>query len=171
MRRFILASQILLLAACQNTRPAPEREFELIRLEYASAEEVSQLLHDPGALRVAADTRTNSLLLTGSQADIVRAKELIVQLDAPVEQQADDDRAFVVIALEFADANEMALALGDLIADAQSAAGVSSEPNAPVALAASVQADPRTNSLLVSAKADDLQRIQSLVARLDVEAK
>ena len=171
MRRMILASQILLLAACQTSRPAPEREYELIRLEYASAEEVSRLLNEPGSLHVAPDQRTNSMPVSGNQSDVARAKELIVQLDAPLEQQATDERSFVVIALEFADATEMAAAIGDLIADAQSAAGVANESAPPIAAAASVQADPRTNSLLVSGKSDDLQRIQTLIAHLDVQAK
>ena len=58
-----------------------------------------------------------------------------------------------VVVLEFADATEMAKTLTELVGHEQ----------------ASIRADPRTNSLLITASQERLPQIKDLIARLDVE--
>ncbi len=76
-------------------RPDNE-EVEVIRLNHASASEVIRILGSlqsragqaagaPGAVRFAADERTNSILLSGDQPARVRMRGLIANLDTPVE--------------------------------------------------------------------------------------
>ena len=70
-------------------------EVEVIQLRHASAAEVIRILQSlqsrggqidgtPGAVRFAADERTNSILLSGDQTARVRMRGLIVNLDTPV---------------------------------------------------------------------------------------
>jgi len=70
-------------------------EVEVVQLRHASASEVIRILQSlqsrngqidgtPGAVRFAADERTNSILLSGDQAARVRMRGLIVNLDTPV---------------------------------------------------------------------------------------
>tara|TARA_R110002126_G_scaffold12416_17_gene54070 strand:- start:18698 stop:18982 length:285 start_codon:yes stop_codon:yes gene_type:complete len=65
---------------------------------------------------------------------------------------SDSQNAQVII-LEFADATEMAKTLTEFVGNEQT----------------TVRADPRTNSLLVTASQERLPQIKDLIARLDVE--
>jgi len=65
-----------------------------------------------------------------------------------------------VVVLEYAEADEVAAALEDLLADAT--AGSEQAPK--------VRADARTNSLLLHARPEALAELKDLIAQLDVEA-
>jgi hypothetical protein len=79
-------------------QPGPEKSrarsahIEVIRLQYAVSDEVVQLLSQtlPMAFqrgtRVVGDSRTNSLVVTGEEADLNDVKSLVVMLDVPVTQ-------------------------------------------------------------------------------------
>lgn len=62
-------------------------EFASIRLEYASAEEVATsltaLLGQEGGARIAADGRSNTLLVRGDAREIAQARSVVVALDRP----------------------------------------------------------------------------------------
>jgi len=62
--------------------------FESLSLEHASAEDVAQVLRDlygqeAGGLRVAADARSNTVLVTGSAQDVAQARTVAAALDRP----------------------------------------------------------------------------------------
>lgn len=62
--------------------------FESLSLEHASAEDVAQVLRDlygqeAGGLRVAADGRSNTVLVTGSAQDVAQARTVAAALDRP----------------------------------------------------------------------------------------
>ena len=88
-----------------DTPPTPP-EVQVIALTHAEATELADILEHllvpedqlsatrPG-LQVAADARTNSLLLSGREADMARALEIVAALDIPTppgrEPDEDDD--------------------------------------------------------------------------------
>ena len=86
----------LLLAACSTpaTQPAPDApkpvgSFQVIPLQYASADELSSTLsallsHDPD-VRVMQDRRTNSLLVMAGPEDMAKIEALVHRLDVEVK--------------------------------------------------------------------------------------
>lgn len=85
-----------LISIIQGIDRPDNEEVEVIRLRHASASEVIRILGSlqsragqaagaPGAVRFAADERTNSILLSGDQPARVRMRGLIANLDTPVE--------------------------------------------------------------------------------------
>ena len=94
-------------------RPDNE-EVEVVRLSHASASEVIRILgtlqtragqpgQSPGAIRFAADERTNSILLSGDSAARLRMRGLITNLDTPVESGGNTR----VVYLRYANAADM----------------------------------------------------------------
>lgn len=62
--------------------------FDSLALQHASAEDVAQALRDlygqeAGGPRVAADARSNTVLITGSSADVAQARAVVAALDRP----------------------------------------------------------------------------------------
>jgi len=112
-------------------RPENE-EVEVVRLQHASASEVIRIIGSlqsragqaagaPGAVRFAADERTNSILLSGDQAARVRMRGLIANLDTPVESGGNTR----VVYLRFANAVDL-LAILTGVSAGQAKIGTSS---------------------------------------------
>ena len=98
---------------------------------------------------------------------------MLHEIDAASAPATDlNKEAFEVIILEKASAEDLAVTISQLIDSASHARGpgVQGGPQGvmPVPARPRVFADKRTNSLIVSGKADDVARIKSLVAHLDV---
>lgn len=93
-------------------RPDNE-EVEVVRLSHASAAEVIRILQSlqsraaqaggTGAVRFAADERTNSILLSGDSNTRIRMRSLITNLDTPVESSGNTR----VLYLRFANAEDL----------------------------------------------------------------
>jgi len=102
MQRIGLSSFLVLACGCAHTpeaepapqamqAPAPAPLMQVVALKFASAEELGAVImkslgaaHRKG-VRIVADPRTNSLVLTGeSDADLATALELIEKLDVEV---------------------------------------------------------------------------------------
>ena len=90
----IAACLALTLVACATSAPRepapePERDFVVLPLEHAAAAELGrelrEVLADSPTLRILSDERTNSLVVSGTQADIARVRELAQRLDRKVE--------------------------------------------------------------------------------------
>jgi type II secretory pathway component GspD/PulD (secretin) len=138
-------------AAAQAEPQAPR--FEVLALQHAAAGELAPPLARVFAgstLRVEPDVRTNSLVLAGAPSELEDAKGLIASLDVEVARETET-AAYEVIALQYAEANEVREALQGLLPRSSSRISV----------------DSRTNSLLVQASPESLVRIQDLVTRLD----
>ena len=138
-------------AAVQAGRPAPATGSE------------------PRAPRISADARTNRLLVTGSASDVeaVRAAVALLDIELPAPQAAPaapsrGPAAVIVVHLEHAVAEEAAQRLLQLVAQSRDTWGRTQRP--------AIVADPRTNSLLLSAEAAALERLRDLVGALDVPA-
>ncbi len=103
-----------LISIIQGIDRPDNEEVEVIRLRHASASEVIRILGSlqsragqaagaPGAVRFAADERTNSILLSGDQPARVRMRGLIANLDTPVESGGNTR----VVYLRFANAIDL----------------------------------------------------------------
>lgn len=125
-----------------------------------------------GPVSVLPAAGSSALLLTGYESDLRRVEELIEPLDRP---PFDPDQSSVeTFALEHADAPSIASMVERLLTDQRT-----SDPRylttflrysrgrLPEGPAISVQADERTNSLVVSAPSATLALARSIIAKLD----
>ncbi len=91
-------------------------EVQIVQLKYAAASEIIQILQSlqsrggqidgtPGAVRFAADERTNSILLSGDPAARTRMQGLILNLDTPIDP--GDSGNTRVIYLKYANAEDL----------------------------------------------------------------
>ncbi|HSV72241.1 MAG TPA: secretin N-terminal domain-containing protein [Chthonomonadales bacterium] len=141
----------------------------------------------PPAQRVAvvavADVRTNSVLVVASDDNLLRVREIITALDSE-EAQALQTR---LIKMQHANAMDVADVINRVLTNSavggtmQGGAtfrervfgrgGAGQQGRQPTASAdpfARVEADARTNSLIVTAIAERMEQVQQLVAQLDV---
>ncbi len=151
-------------------------ETDIISLQYAQATEMVKMLQtllktdDKNAPQnsktvVAADPRSNSILVTGDDVRRKKVKSLINRLDVP-RQQSGNVR---VVYLEYADAEEVAKVLSKVVSniskiDSNKTGGKSTSG----AATATVEADPSTNSLLITADAAALETLLPVIDRLDI---
>lgn len=154
------------------------KQTQLVSLQNASAADVVgmlQQLRGPAAgtaaapIQIVADERTNSILLSGEQAQIQQYLPLIKQLDSPLTQ----DGKVNVINLQYARAETLAPLLNGILRNGGVAAATpASADGAAAAVAASasnsVEADSATNSLIITADAETLQTLKNVIARLDI---
>ncbi len=119
-------------------------------------------------VRVTADSRTNSLIITGPEQSMDLIEALIRQMDETPASSAQI-KVFQVVN---GDATEMVLMLRTLF---PAQPGGSSVPQLPSAegetslVPVRFSIDSRTNSIIATGSASDLQIIQALLARLDAE--
>jgi type II secretion system protein D len=119
---------------------------------------------DAAALRVsvAADARSNSLIVAGAPESFAMVQTLVKQLDGAPQALTGEIRR---IELKHADAGSLATNLQRLFDQRYAAAaGQQQQRQKPVILP-----DLRTNSLLVTASADDHGLITALLPQLDVK--
>lgn len=148
---------------------------ELVELDYADAEEVVKILTElernsaaaqqGGAqLKIIAESRTNSIILSGETMQRNRIKQLIVDLDKP-QQQSGNVR---VIYLEYADAVQVAKVLTNVV---QNMAKLNpNEANSAQRQAqATIEAEEDTNALIITADIDTLNSLQAVIDRLDIQ--
>ncbi len=118
----------------------PQPEFDVIKLEYASAEDIAATVEElleavnqarsaqPGAqgpqgalnrnqseAKILADTRTNSLQIVALPEDMPRIKELVARLDVDVVER---ERNYHIYLLENVNAEELAETLNEFLEDA-----------------------------------------------------
>ena len=145
---------------------ASDEEIEVIRLENASAGEVVTMLGalEQGAvtegippMQIAADDRTNSILLSGPTDRRLRYRALIAHLDTP-SGEAGNTR---VRYLNYASAEDLAQNLQAQFGSAASAEGAPPE-------SINIWADAGTNSLIINAPARIMQDMNAVIDRLDI---
>ena len=128
---------------------ADNDEVEIVRLRHASASEVIRIMQSlqsrtgqidgtPGAVRFAADERTNSILLSGDPAARTRIRGIITNLDSPVESGGNTR----VIYLRFANAADLlSILTGVSAGQAQIGTGGSDEAGAAAGTASPPSVD------------------------------
>lgn len=156
----------------QQVDRAGDDEVDVVRLENASVGEIVRILNSlqrtdaetvpANQVRIAADERTNSVLLSGDRNQRLRMRALIAQLDDPLPDDGDTH----VIYLRYARAPDLVDVLtgvSEHIRERQEGETVRGEGQ-PV----SIQADESTNALVITAPPSVMQSLRSVIDRLDI---
>jgi general secretion pathway protein D len=165
---------------------ASNDDVEVIPLRHAAASEVVRVLTnleqgrqqaDPASatnpVRLIADERSNSILLSGIADDRLRLRALIAHLDTPLQATGNTQ----VIYLRYAKANDLLAVLQGVSAKLEAEAeGAGQAPGEQGAAAAAlvrdsridIQADEATNALIITANPAELQTLRSVIAQLDI---
>jgi general secretion pathway protein D len=152
----------------QRIDRAAEEDIEVIPLQHASAGDMANMLRTLAqntqaaaggtpVPQLLADTRTNSLLLSGPATGRLRMRALIAHLDTPVEAGGDTQVRY----LAYSDAVDLSGRLQERFAASRGAREDASQN-------VSIWADQQTNALIVTAPPSDMRAIMSIVDRLDI---
>jgi general secretion pathway protein D len=158
-----------------------DADVEVMPMQNASATEVVRVLtalyqgqaqQDPGVqpMKLVADERSNSVLVSGEPAARLRVKTLISHLDTP--QQAGGDTE--VVYLHYADAEKLAPKLKEQLSGVAAAAsgaagaGGGATPAAQDSKNSQIWADPTNNALVITAPPKVKRQIKDIIAKLDI---
>ena len=163
------------------------QQIEVIPLQHASASELVRIItaltqkggkgaQAPGRPLLAADDRSNSVLLGGDKNARLRIRGLIAHLDTPVEGGGNSQ----VVFLNYAQAEDLAPILQGVSRQQQQikGKGKGKQPQGAAAGAArsssskrdeiDIQADPSNNALIITAPPDQFKALRSVIRQLDV---
>ncbi|MEA3302501.1 MAG: type II secretion system secretin GspD [Pseudomonadota bacterium] len=160
---------------------AAESQIDTIKLRHADATEVVKTLQTlvtagtaaggkgagrQGGRKLVADTRTNSLLVSGNKG----FREKIARIVRRLDSQVRDTRNIHVVSLRFANAADLAPIIEKLASErsAPAAASAKGKPGSANSQLTSVQADEQTNSLIITARPDKMRDLRSIISTLDV---
>ena len=161
---------------------AGDEEIDVIPLEHASAAEVVRVVNVlyPQAqaaeggigVKLVADERTNSVLVSGEKSQRLRLKTLVTHLDTPLESGGDTQVRY----LRFADSEKLAAKLKEqasiTVAIQQGAAPGGAPAAAPAAQQGdrniTIWAEPETNALVVTAPPKVMRALMAVVDKLDI---
>ncbi|MDH5765879.1 MAG: type II secretion system secretin GspD, partial [Gammaproteobacteria bacterium] len=172
------AANIKRLTAIIRTIDKPESdELEIIPLKHASANELVRILNSlhgkTGAattpqtkqITLAADERTNSILMTGERSERLKIRATIAHLDTPLEDGGNTH----VIYLNYAKAEDMVKILTGVEKSQNQAPGAKGKvATAPNRTPADIQADEATNAIIITAGPDVVRRMKAIIRQLDI---
>ena len=150
-------------------------ETDVVSLRHAQAGDVVQMLQQlqktggakdapsSSSTTFVADIRSNSVLISGDAVQREKARGLVQRLDVDQPQTGN----VRVIYLEYADAEQVAGVLGKLVANMSKLSGEGKGKSTSGGVA-TVEADPDTNALLITADGAMLESLMSVVKRLDI---
>ncbi len=159
-----------------------DEQIEVIPMEHASATEVVRIVTSLSAgaaaegaggpnVKVVADDRTNSVLVSGERSQRLRLRTLITHLDTPLEAGGDTQVRY----LRYADAEKIATKMREqlqgIVAAAAPGAGAAAAPPAAtgqIDRSITIWAEPETNALVVTAPPKIMRSVMSIVDRLDI---
>ena len=168
-----------LRAIIQRVDTASDAQVEVIPLQHADAEELARTLTrldgqteatSPVGVKVLADTRTNSILLSGDKSRRLRLRTLITHLDTPLVSGG----ATQVVYLNYANAKDLVPILENVARSLNGNAPLAPAAAAPAQggvandLPASIQADENTNALVITATPSVFRSLQSVIRQLDI---
>jgi general secretion pathway protein D len=153
------------------------QQTDILKLRYAVAEDVVRMLDklsksaakqsggaEPEVLLVA-DSRTNSVLVSGDELERARIRKLINHLDTPLEQSGN----VKVIYLQYAQATELADVLTRVMQNiSQLDAGDGKKQPRAGGNTSTIEADEGTNALIMTADADEMAALEAVIHRLDI---
>lgn len=156
---------------------ATQQETEIIKLKYASAEEVvrilNQILKPQGGdknssedrVNLVADTRSNSILISGSGQARMKAIVLVAKMDTALESVGNAR----VIYLNYANAKDLAPVLAKVSQNmARLDSGSGTTGRAASNVGSAIEADEGTNALIITAQSEVMEGLQAIIERLDV---
>lgn len=150
-------------------------DIDVFKLQHANARDVAQVLSSlikptgnaQGAgdtnspLSIAADERSNSILLAGEPTSRQRAQQLIAQIDQPMSAAQSSS----VVFLHYLSAEEALPILKGVTASAQKEAKEESTKNTAV----SIEASKSNNAIVMSGPPDLLDNLRDIITKLDVQ--
>jgi len=156
---------------------AADQDYEVIRLEHASATEIVKIVGslNQGAqaaeggggprVTVVADERTNSVLVTGDKTDRLRYRALITHLDTPLEEGGDTQVRY----LRYTDAVELATKLQSQYSGSGPQAAAAKDAAPPAQRGdVSIWADESTNALIITAPPKVMKSMMAVIDKLDI---
>jgi general secretion pathway protein D len=154
---------------------AASSEIEVVSLQNASAAEVvrivtsltqAQAQAEGGApsVRLVADDRSNSVLISGDNSLRLRAKALIAHLDTPLDNGGDTQVRY----LRYADAEKIAGKLKEQLSAATAAPAAAAGAAALADKSTSIWAEPETNALVITAPPKTMRSLMTIVDKLDI---
>ncbi len=147
-------------------------EFEVIRLENASATEVVRILQTIQGARqqtaaaaptLVADERTNSIIVTAPAASRLRLRTLIAHLDTPLDAGGNTE----VIYLRYANAVQIAGVLGEVSRSMAADLAQTGDPQRPIGQV-TIQAEESTNALVITAPPAVMESLKVVIRQLDI---
>jgi general secretion pathway protein D len=178
----------------QDVDQAANNGIQIIPLHHASAVQIAQVLNnlqaaaraagETASVSIAVDDRSNSILLSGPRGMRLKMRLLIAQLDAPASTPAGNTE---VVYLKYLEAKTFAPLLGKI---AQNIIGKSSGDSGPSAAPAvttsntaaggktpvrdapenmtSIQAEPNSNAIIMTAPPTLMKALKIIVNKLDI---
>jgi general secretion pathway protein D len=159
---------------------AGDADVEIVPLQNASAADLVRVITtlyqqqqaQEGAaspMKLVADDRSNSVLVSGDPSQRLRIKALIAHLDTPLQSGGDTQVRY----LRYADAEKIAPKLKEQITGQAQAApggapGAASNPAAVADRATMIWADPETNALIITAQPKAMRSLNSIIDKLDI---
>ena len=158
---------------------AGDSDVEIVPLQNASASEIVRVITtltqqqqaqegNANPMKLVADDRSNSVLVSGDPSQRLRIKALIAHLDTPLNSGGETQVRY----LRYADAEKIAPKLKEQITGVAAApAGAAGAAASPAALAdkqAMIWADPETNALIITAPPKTMRAILGIVDKLDI---
>lgn len=157
-------------------------ELEIIPLKHASASELVRILNSLNAggsvkdaskkIKLAADDRTNSILVTGDRSSRLRIRTTITYLDTPLEDGSGNTH---VIYLKYAKAENLVKILTGLKDQGAKksvvkgkAAPVRATTGSVISQNAIIQADEDTNALIITADPNTIKNLKAVIRQLDI---
>lgn len=164
---------------------AESDELEVIPLKHASAPELVRIVNSlypqsakdqANQINLAADERTNSILMSGERAIRLKIRTTIMQLDTPLDDGGGNTH---VIYLNYAKAENMVEILTGLQQQQTGVKRTTTATKAGVAATrttgasfisdtAIIQADAETNALIITADPNTLLTLKSVIRQLDI---
>jgi general secretion pathway protein D len=158
-----------------------DQDVEVIPLQNASATEVVRVMNSlyQGAaaaaeggtpVKVVADERSNSVLISGDQNQRLRVRALIAHLDTPLEAGGDTRVRY----LHYANAEKIQPKLKEQMTGiAQQSAtggqgGQAASPQAQAEKNALIWADPSNNALVITAPPKIMRQVMAIIDKLDI---
>ena len=153
-------------------------ELEIIPLKHASASELVRILNSLQSgsggskaaaskkITLAADDRTNSILMSGERSSRLKIRATIAHLDTPLENEAGNTH---VIYLKYAKAKDIVTILSGVQKNQEKTnKKVNKAITSTKKTDADIQADDATNSLIITAGPDVVRRMKSIIRQLDI---
>jgi general secretion pathway protein D len=155
-----------------------DSDIEIIKLNHAFAAEVVRLLTSlnvtapdqkqpaGGGIKITADERTNSILLSGERGARIKYRAIIADLDSPVESSGNTH----VVYLRYADAKNIATLLSSVGQEAikAEAKNVGAGGGGGQAETVTVLADEDSNALVINAPASIYPSLRAVIQQLDI---
>jgi general secretion pathway protein D len=158
-----------------NMDQSAVKKTELVTLKYGVATDVVEMLKTLEKSRardgdaneeatLVADKRSNSVIITADEVSIERIRTLIGYLDIPLEQSGN----VRVMYLEYADATEVAEVLTRVMQNISRLDEGGDRNRNSNSAKSTIEADAGTNSLIITAEADEMAALEAVIARLDI---